>query len=497
MIKNSLYFLIFLEGFLVMGVELTSSLILKPYFGGSLEVWTFIIGITMSSLALGYFFGSFLAKKLEVKTVCYYLFFGISLLIFLMPFISKTYFRSFIEEDVTGILVRTVPMFLFPPLFLLGSLSSILVKGLNEVMRLKKQAVANVFAISTLSGVFALLLITFFLVGKIDTLVIVYLLSLLAFLAVVIIHFSLKKNKTVIPLSIFYACLSVYYFTNGKEKITDIFPIGVKEMYHKDGILGQIIVLKDFNSKTKILMVNNSVQTTTDFENNGNFIHVRDINNFLNQKKKKDHVLIAGLGGGSLVVELSKSFKQIDVLEIDKNMMDVCRKEFYLPQNKNIQYIIDDARHYFNTSKKKYDAIVLDLSIGETIPANVYTKEAFEKMAKMLTKNGVIIINFFSKDSSEGLMSVASIHKTLKASALDTRILKRVEDSINQSAYIFVASNDALNFHDSLFYKALNISGELLIDDKTRLDVLHKNIILEQRKNYIFNYQKYFEEMAQ
>ena len=51
----------FLEGFLIMGVELIGAKIIAPYYGSSFYVWTTIIGITLFSLTAGYFIGGLLS----------------------------------------------------------------------------------------------------------------------------------------------------------------------------------------------------------------------------------------------------------------------------------------------------------------------------------------------------------------------------------------------------------------------------------------------------
>src|SRR5512135_1750325 len=59
----SLIVSVFICGAVVMIFELAGSRIMAPYFGGSIYVWTGIIGVIMGSLALGYWLGGRLADK--------------------------------------------------------------------------------------------------------------------------------------------------------------------------------------------------------------------------------------------------------------------------------------------------------------------------------------------------------------------------------------------------------------------------------------------------
>src|SRR6476619_4359936 len=49
--------LVFAGGFASIGVELTASRLLAPYFGSSTFIWASLIGLTLAFLALGYFLG--------------------------------------------------------------------------------------------------------------------------------------------------------------------------------------------------------------------------------------------------------------------------------------------------------------------------------------------------------------------------------------------------------------------------------------------------------
>jgi spermidine synthase len=83
-----------------------------------------------------------------------------------------------------------------------------------------------------------------------------------------------------------------------------------------------------------------------------------------------------------------------------------------MPSNVSIE--INDARYFIKTTTKKYDLIILDMSAGETMPSNVYTKEAFIEMKKLLHPEGIIVLHFVSNASEEGLVSVSSIGKTFE-----------------------------------------------------------------------------------
>src|SRR5687768_7872650 len=55
--------LVFAGGFATIGVELTASRLLAPYFGSSTFIWSSLIGLTLAFLSLGYVLGGRLADR--------------------------------------------------------------------------------------------------------------------------------------------------------------------------------------------------------------------------------------------------------------------------------------------------------------------------------------------------------------------------------------------------------------------------------------------------
>lgn len=58
-----LYSTVFLSGAAVMIIELLGTRIIGPFYGVSLYVWSALISVTLTALALGYFIGGRLADK--------------------------------------------------------------------------------------------------------------------------------------------------------------------------------------------------------------------------------------------------------------------------------------------------------------------------------------------------------------------------------------------------------------------------------------------------
>ena len=61
--RGYLYLLVFTAGFVTLGVELSASRLLDPWFGNSLIVWAALIGLILLYLADGYWLGGRIADR--------------------------------------------------------------------------------------------------------------------------------------------------------------------------------------------------------------------------------------------------------------------------------------------------------------------------------------------------------------------------------------------------------------------------------------------------
>lgn len=120
---------------------------------------------------------------------------------------------------------------------------------------------------------------------------------------------------------------------------------------------------------------------------------------YLNPDPK--HVLIVGLGGGSLPSTLQKMYPnaRIDVAEIDPAITQVAQKYFYFTPGNKMQVTEEDGRVFVKRAlkkKEKYDLVMLDAFDHEYIPEHMLTKEFLQEVRGLLTDKGVLASNTFS-----------------------------------------------------------------------------------------------------
>jgi len=121
--------------------------------------------------------------------------------------------------------------------------------------------------------------------------------------------------------------------------------------------------------------------------------------------KPKD-ILIVGAGSGTDVCQaLDFDADHIDAVDIDPVILQVGKtmNPGHPYASSRVTPICDDARHYFDTTTKKYDLVAfafLDsqtvVGVGSSIRVDnfVYTKQSFAKVLSLLKPGGLAIVTF-------------------------------------------------------------------------------------------------------
>lgn len=108
-------------------------------------------------------------------------------------------------------------------------------------------------------------------------------------------------------------------------------------------------------------------------------------------------VLVIGAGDGGALRELSKyaCLEQIDIVEIDSMVVEVCKK--YLPQtacgfdDKRASVYFQDGLKFVRDCKDKYDIIIVDSTDPFGPGEGLFTKEFYGNCYKALKDDGIMV----------------------------------------------------------------------------------------------------------
>lgn len=108
-------------------------------------------------------------------------------------------------------------------------------------------------------------------------------------------------------------------------------------------------------------------------------------------------VLVIGAGDGGTLRELTRyaHIQQIDLVEIDEMVVQVCRK--YLPQTASklddprIRFFYEDGLKFVRFKENAYDLIIVDSTDPFGPGEGLFSKEFYGNCFKALTENGILI----------------------------------------------------------------------------------------------------------
>ncbi|MBI2257831.1 MAG: spermidine synthase [Flavobacteriia bacterium] len=506
--KNWLYFIAFIEGAIVIAVEILGSKMIQPFIGNSLFIWTVVIGTTIIFLTIGYYLGGIYSKKENLIPKLAIVLSLATFFIILMPILTFKLFDVFLNDSIllNGILMTS--LLIGPALICLGITSPIIIQLLTKEVESSGEIAGKVYAISSFGGILMTLILGFFLLEFWGIVKSIMLFSIL--LSIISLFIFRNSLQYIIFVSAIFLELVVYSLHHNLVWEKRNF----KLQYMSEGLMGQLKIYDEYfpleqleyrflliNGIHQTIIVNNNVNVST-----WNYVH--RISRICS-KKRGGNALLLGLGGGSIASELNKLKIKSDLVDIDKRMFEISKDYFYFNDSIS-KFYYDDARHFVNINQKKYDLVILDVANGENQPSNLFTIEGFGKIKKLLKRDGLIILNFQEFQKGYKISAHHSICNTLlelgftiqyhksedkladiiTVASMMKQDLKNISISQLSSSYPYLGIVQELIQEPFVEVNKPFMDGVVLIDDKPMLDILNAKTILEWRLKAIKNVTK-------
>jgi predicted membrane-bound spermidine synthase len=391
-LKMILLFLAFIEGAMVLAIEIIGSKFIQPVLGNSLMIWTTVIGVTITFLTIGYYIGGYLSKSKKMIAYLAYSFAFASFCFILIPIISTNLFESYIDKSLFGNAILFTSILIGPSLIFLGLTSPLIIQLLTNDVSDSGANAGKVYAISSLGGIFITLFLGMYVLetwGIIRPLIV---------LSIILILCSFILRRSIFQFSFLILVGILQMLVYGKMNETNWSQKNVKFHLVSESLMGQLKVYDEYfpieELEYRFLFINGICQTIV--VNNSEVVstwkYVHRMSRIASMKRG-GNALLLGMGGGSIATELNKLGIQADLVDIDRRMFEISKEYFYY-KDTNSTFYADDARHFVNVCKKKYDVIIVDLVSGENQPTNLLTKSGFDKLKQCLTDDGIIVLNF-------------------------------------------------------------------------------------------------------
>ena len=434
--KYKLEITVFLSGALTMMLELIAARVLSPYVGSSNLIWTTIIGIMLTSMSIGYWFGGKMADKNKENDIR-------MLSNFLLISAIATSFIPILEVEFIDVLSKLSSNLIFVaiicatitfgiPSFLLATVSPIAVKIKNSSMDNVGATSGKISSLSTIGSIFGTFFAGFILIPNLGVRNIILGCSILLWiLSVYLFH---KKDKKYIVFVIIELIAIVglnllggYLFKIENPEITRDVDSEYSRIWVTNLNVGE--------NTYKTLQVDTGLESYMNQETGemgARYLYYYDLFEYYN-KEAKDALMIGGAAYTYPMHYLKKyADKTIDVVEIDETMTQIAQEEFGLDKNNpNLGLITQDGRSYLNYNQKKYDTIFIDAFKGLNAPFELTTYEAMQKAYNSLNNNGIVITNIISSLEGDKTDFIEYEYSTYKAVFDDVKVFKVNPDRPN------------------------------------------------------------------
>ena len=132
-------------------------------------------------------------------------------------------------------------------------------------------------------------------------------------------------------------------------------------------------------------------------------------------------VLVIGAGDGGTIRELTRyaSIELIDMVEIDKKVVEVCKE--YLPttacklDDERVHIYYEDGLKFVRTKENEYDLIIVDSTDPFGPGEGLFTKEFYGNCYKALKEDGILINQHESPYYEDDAKVMERAHRQIKS----------------------------------------------------------------------------------
>lgn len=429
-------------------IELTGSRILAPFLGTSLIVWTSLIGIILTSLSLGAWWGGIIAdNQPRARTL--------ARIVLLASWataaigLSKTWVLEFLQgAGNLHVIAILATMVLFAPAsVLLGMVAPFAVRLGLEDPKHAGRTTGCLYAVSTIGSISGTFFAGFILIAWMGSTSILFATAAILVFASLMVESSGKVIKcvslTVFGLAIFLCRQQDYWLE--KQGFLD-----------KDTQYNRVLVFTGKEEGTGRL----TREMVTGPKGRQSAMYLDDTTELAlpytrfyrlveHYRPTMKSMLVLGGGGFSFPKYALDHYPgvAIDVVELDAGITALARSHFELKDDPRLKIIEEDARTFLWSLQKnstRYDVILCDVFTSHySIPFHLVTVEAVNLMKTALTPGGVVLVNLLASPEGDSSRFYKTLYKTFSTafSEIDVYAVFDPNDSQQWQNIILAAFN--------------------------------------------------------
>ncbi len=172
--------------------------------------------------------------------------------------------------------------------------------------------------------------------------------------------------------------------------------------------------------------------------------------------------LVIGLGAGLHAQALSNIGIHVHSVDIEPAVIPLARQYFGFEG----KVTVGDGRTFLDECEQRFEVIVLDVFLGSEVPEQLFTIEAFRRMAACLSHKGIVAVHLITKPRHRATDAVGG---TLKQIFSHTVAVRSGFDQGLQHVYLFASNRPlALGSEQRLKLDAAGFTGDefFIVDTK-------------------------------
>jgi len=434
----------FVGGAGIMIVEILGSRVLGPFFGVGLFVWSALLAVTLTALALGYYAGGVLADRKPVPTRVFVLLVASGCLVALVPPAA-----AFVLKLTDGLGIRwgtlaSATVLLGPSLTTLGMVTTSAVRSAARDPNSTGKSAGLVYAVSTLGSLAGTLLAGFILVPRWavnSTLSVTAVALILTGVAGWVVHRGKRAIRFLPLLALPWLALPAP---------PAFLAEGIRVLERSESLLGRLSVVQDDTRREplRLLRVDHSFiggRWTDTGDPAFSFVHLLEAVRLARPEGRR--LLQIGLGVGSLSASMARAGVRTDVVEIDPEVVRLASAHFHYRATGEVA--IEDARTFIRRPGIPYDFIVHDTFTGGAVPEHLLSLEVLQRLRTLLVPGGVLALNIVGAESGPLSAVTRAVNKTLQVAFPHVRVFRDGPNipRENLSNIVFFASSEPIRFH--------------------------------------------------
>lgn len=383
--RSKLIFLIFLNGYVSLSLELAVLRQLSFYVGSSAVITSIIMAIFLGFMSFGYFIGE--SNKISDKKISKILNMNFLIIAIMsvfaasFPLINQYFTWMYIGGITSGALQTFIYSIIFLSMgpFLFGFNTTLLSRQLHKI---NTNCTGNIMAWDTIGSVFGSIATTLLLMPFIGVNYTVVLITILSVIGVLI----LRRNWWIYLICIITICMSLFINSNTYQK-------------SKFGIIvnnaNSTISVETYDD-LKILNMNGLPMSIYNKKNGHTADYVRYLNNHFIYNMPNDRIYkILVLGAGGFTLGLKDEQNEYTFVDIERTLKDVSEQHFLNKKlSANKKFVVDDASQFLKNTNEQYDFILLDVySNSYQVPESLITVEFMQRLKARSAHNGIIAMN--------------------------------------------------------------------------------------------------------